>query len=172
MCTLEGAIKTFQGFKVPSNFIFEHRAFEKYKQIDLLKFHLFVDFLTSISLSMWSNYPNSIRKKTTLNYPILVGYFGDLSKFSRILHEHRIFLSLLFFCKRLIIARCKIKWLCSDRILCSWSIRENLAIWGKKTGSPKYLRKKPKHLELCVKEIKHLKTTWTGYMSMYKQSCL
>ena len=26
------------------------------------------------SLSKWSNYPNSIREKNTLNYPILFGY--------------------------------------------------------------------------------------------------
>ena len=44
MCTLEGAIKTFQAFKVPSNFIFEHRAFRKVQEIDLRKFYLFVDF--------------------------------------------------------------------------------------------------------------------------------
>ena len=49
MCTLEGAIKTFQGFKVPSNFIFEHIAFEKYKQIYLGKIYLFVDFLSFMS---------------------------------------------------------------------------------------------------------------------------
>ena len=33
---------------------------------------------------------------------------------------------------------------------------------GKKTESPKYLRKKK--LELSVKKPKHLKTTCTGYM--------
>ena len=27
---------------------------------------------------------------TSPNYPILFGYFGDLAKFSRILHEHKI----------------------------------------------------------------------------------
>ena len=33
----------------------------------------------------------SVKKQNTLNYPILFGYLGDLAKFSRILHEHRIF---------------------------------------------------------------------------------
>ena len=86
-----------------------------------------------------------VSMKKPMNYPILFGYLGDLAKFSWILHEHRIFLSLVFFVKiwqclascscqskRLIIARCKIKWLCSEKNLCSWSIWENLA------KSPKY----------------------------------
>ena len=63
-----------------------------------------------------------VKKPNTLNYPIIFGYLGDLAKFSLILHEHRIFLSLVFFVKiwqclascscqskRLIIARYKIK---------------------------------------------------------------
>ena len=91
----------------------------------------------SISLSKWSNYPNRIREKNQT--PWTIRYFGDLAKFSQILQENII--SHLFFflkiwqrltlcsgqCKRLTIARCKIKWLCSDKILFSWSIRENLA---------------------------------------------
>ena len=43
-------VRRVKGFKVPSNFIFEHIAFEKYKQIDLGKFYLFVDFLSSMSM--------------------------------------------------------------------------------------------------------------------------
>ena len=79
-----------------------------------------------------------------------------LSKFSRIRHEYRIFLSLVLFfvknwqwltlcssqSKRLIIARCKIKWQCSDIILCSWSIRENLYVWKKNRVSPSIWEKK------------------------------
>ena len=66
---------------------------------------------------------NYLRKKTnTLNYPNTIRYFGDLAKFSRILHENISFYNLCFFCKnlamfnsvlyqsnRLTIARCKIK---------------------------------------------------------------
>ena len=63
------------------------------------------------------------KKPNTLNYPIPFVYFG--AKFSRILHENRIFSNLCFLCKhlamfnssqskRLTIARCKIKWLCSE----------------------------------------------------------
>ena len=74
--------------------------------------------------------PRTIRgKKTnTLNYPNSIRYFGDLAKFSRILHENIKFLHLCFFVKiwqcltlwssqsnRLTVARCKIKWLCWDK---------------------------------------------------------
>ena len=47
--------------------------------------------------------PRTIRgKKTnTLNYPNSIRYFGDLAKFSRILHENKIFYNLWFFCKNL-----------------------------------------------------------------------
>ena len=40
------------------------------------------------SLSKWSNYPNSIREKNQT--PWTIRYFGDLAKFSRILHENKI----------------------------------------------------------------------------------
>ena len=47
--------------------------------------------------------PRTIRgKKTnTLNYPNSIRYFGDLAKFSRILHENKNFYNLRFFCKNL-----------------------------------------------------------------------
>ena len=47
--------------------------------------------------------PRTIRgKKTnTLNYPNSIRYFGDLAKFSRILHENKNFYNLCFFCKNL-----------------------------------------------------------------------
>ena len=47
--------------------------------------------------------PRTIRgKKTnTLNYPNSIRYFGDLAKFSRILHENKNFYNLYFFCKTL-----------------------------------------------------------------------
>jgi hypothetical protein len=88
------------------------------------------------SLSKCFNYPNSICEKNQT--PWTIRYFGDLAKISRILQENIIFFSFFFFlkiwqcltlcssqCKRLTIARCKIKWLFSDKILFSWSIREN-----------------------------------------------
>ena len=73
------------------------------------------------------NYPG--KKTNTLNYPNSIRYF----EFSRILHEIKNFITCVFFVKiwqcltlcssqskRQIIAKCKIKWLCSDIILCSW----------------------------------------------------
>ena len=59
MCTLEGAIKTFQAFKVPSNFIFEQRAFRKVQEIDLRKFYLFVDFY--VQPNKYETAPNFIQ---------------------------------------------------------------------------------------------------------------
>ena len=85
------------------------------------------------------NYP---RKKTnTLNYPNTIRYFRDLAKFSRIFHENKIFYNMCFFVKiwqcltlcssqskRQIIAKCKIRWLCSDIILCSWKKYKHLEL--------------------------------------------
>ena len=60
----------------------------------------------------------------------------------------------------------------SDKILCSWNIREYLAALGilleqplsvEKNRVPKVSEKKTKHLELSVKKTKHPKTKWTGY---------
>ena len=47
--------------------------------------------------------PRTIRgkKPNTLNYPNSIPYFGDLAKFSRILHENKIFYNLCFLCKNL-----------------------------------------------------------------------
>ena len=47
--------------------------------------------------------PRTIQEKkpNTLNYPNSIRYFGDLAKFSRILHENEIFYNLCFFCKNL-----------------------------------------------------------------------
>ena len=47
--------------------------------------------------------PKTIRGKqtNTLNYPNSIRYFGDLAKFSRILHENKKFYHLCFFCKNL-----------------------------------------------------------------------
>ena len=59
------------------------------------------------------------------------------------------------------IARYEIKWLCSDKILYSWSIRENLA-------------KSPKHpnrigyLGDLTKFSEKIKRNWTGYNSLSK----
>ena len=67
--------------------------------------------------------------------------------------------------KRLTIARCKIKWLFSDKILCSSSIRENLAISGVPQESEK---KQANTLNYLWK--KHLKTTWTGYKYLFTEN--
>ena len=47
--------------------------------------------------------PRTIRgkKPNTLKYPNSIRYFGDLAKFSRILHENKFFYNLCFFCKNL-----------------------------------------------------------------------
>ena len=69
--------------------------------------------------------------------------------------------------KRLTIARCKLKWPCSDKILCSWSIQENLAMCGKKQ-SPPSIWEKPNTLNYPQKKTKHLKTTWTGHYLKFR----
>ena len=47
--------------------------------------------------------PRTIRgkKPNTLNYPNSIRYFGDLAKFSQILHENKKFYNLCFFFKKL-----------------------------------------------------------------------
>ena len=126
-------------------------------------------------LSKWSNYPNSIREKYqtpwTIRFylvtsgPNFLGYFMIIDIFSLVFFVK--IWQCLTLCssqsKRLTIARCKIKWPCSDKILCSWSIQENLAMCGKKQSSqsPQYLRKKD-NFNYPWKQTKHLKTTWTG----------
>ena len=69
--------------------------------------------------------------------------------------------------KRLTIARYEIKWLYSDKILCSWSIQENLAMYGKKQ-SPPSTWEKPNTLNYPRKKTKHLKTTWTGHYLKFR----
>ena len=106
---------------------------KKNKVLELSKYYPRIFFWIWIWFFLCpKNYPG--KKTNTLNYPNSIRYFGDLAKFSRILHENIIFYH-LWFCfeknwqcltlcssqsKRLIIARCKIK--CLDEILCSWSI--------------------------------------------------
>ena len=95
-----------------------------------------------------NSYSNSLSKcflenlAKSPNYPILFGYFRDLAKFSWILHKYIFFNRLCFFLKkiwqcltlcsnqskRLIIAKCYIKWLCSDIILCSWEKYRHLEL--------------------------------------------
>ena len=115
---------------------------KKNKVLELSKYYpriFFWIWLCSRFFLCPKNYP---RKKTnTLNYPNSIRYFGDLAKFSRILHENKVFITCVFFVKiwqcltlcssqskRQIVAKCKIKWLCSDIILCSWKKYKHLEL--------------------------------------------
>ena len=87
------------------------------------------------------------KKPNSLNYPILRG----LSRiFLVTLWKYNIFSLVFFFVKiwqcltlcsshskRIINARCKIKSICSDIILCSWNIREKTKHFREKNQRPK-----------------------------------
>ena len=100
-CRISGPSRCLPLYNIHS-YISNAVQFSKYvilfnKSLFTLKlFYQIVSCMISLSNSL-SKCTVSV-KKNTLNYPILVGYYGE---FSRILHEHRIFCYLCFFCKKL-----------------------------------------------------------------------